>query len=112
MINLEKTLVLFAKTEYQKELKDLTANELHNVVSNAVMAEISDNWATSQKKHREQRCAYYFSDEFLVGRAIYNNLFCLKKTDEIAEILKKYGRTLSLTLIRNGSNPRRTLHAA
>ena len=52
MINLEKTLVLFAKTEYQKELKDLTANELHNVVSNAVMAEISDKWSASQKKHR------------------------------------------------------------
>ena len=96
MINLEKTLVLFAKTEYQKELKDLTANELHNVVSNAVMAEISDNWSASQKKHSEQRCAYYFSAEFLVGRAIYNNLFCLKLSDEIADILKKYGTDINL----------------
>ena len=96
MINLEKTLVLFAKTEYQKELKDLTANELHNVVSNAVMAEISDKWSASQKKHREQRCAYYFSAEFLVGRAIYNNLFCLKLSDEIADILKKYGTDINL----------------
>ena len=96
MVDLEKALIIFAKTEYQKELKDLTANQLHNVVSNAVMAEISDNWANSQKKHKNQRCAYYFSAEFLVGRAIYNNLFCLKLSDEIAQILKKYGININL----------------
>ena len=54
MIDLEETLVLFAKAEYQKELKNLTANELHNVVSHAVMAEISDRWSASQQKHRQK----------------------------------------------------------
>ena len=83
MTNLENSLVLFAKTEYQKEIKDLSANELHNVVSSAVMAEISDRWAESQKKHNENKRAYYLSAEFLVGRAIYNNLFCLNLGDEV-----------------------------
>lgn len=96
MIGLEEALVLFAKTEYQKELKNLTANELHNVVSHAVMAEISDRWSASQQKHRQQRCAYYFSAEFLVGRAVYNNLFCLNLSNEIAYILKKYGTSINL----------------
>lgn len=96
MINLEKSLILFAKQKYQKELKDLSANELHNVVSQAVMAEISDRWATSEVKHNENKRAYYLSAEFLVGRAIYNNLFCLKKSDEVAEILKKYGSNINL----------------
>ena len=96
MIDLEETLVLFAKAEYQKELKNLTANELHNVVSHAVMAEISDRWSASQQKHRQQRCAYYFSAEFLVGRAVYNNLFCLNLSNEIADILKKYGTSINL----------------
>ena len=88
MIDLEKTLVLQSKLKYQKELKDLSANELHNVVSQAVMAEISDKWSASIKKHNEKRRAYYLSAEFLVGRAIYNNLFCLKLTEKTAEILK------------------------
>ena len=96
MIDLEKTLVLQSKLKYQKELKDLSANELHNVVSQAVMAEISDKWSASIKKHNEKRRAYYLSAEFLVGRAIYNNLFCLKLTEKTAEILKKYGSDLNL----------------
>ena len=95
MTNLENSLVLFAKTEYQREIKDLSANELHNVVSSAVMAEISDRWAESQKKHNENKRAYYLSAEFLVGRAIYNNLFCLNLGDEVAEILKKYGNDIN-----------------
>lgn len=96
MIDLEKTLVLQSKLKYQKELKDLSANELHNVVSQAVMAEISDKWSASIKKHNEKKRAYYLSAEFLVGRAIYNNLFCLKLTEKTAEILKKYGSDLNL----------------
>ena len=95
MINLENNLVLFAKTMYQKEINKLNANELHNVVSNAIMAGISDDWATSQKKHNQQKRAYYLSAEFLVGRAIYNNLFCRKITKEVAEILNKYGNDLN-----------------
>lgn len=92
----EESLLLLCKQKYQKELKNLSANELHDVVSSAVMAEISDNWATSETKHNENKRAYYLSAEFLVGRAIYNNLFCLKLTEETAKILKKYGADINL----------------
>ena len=94
-MNLENNLVLFAKTMYQKEVKQLTASELHNVVSSAIMAEISDNWATSNTKHNQQKRAYYFSAEFLVGRAIYNNLFCLKRTKDVEQILEKLGSNIN-----------------
>ena len=40
MTELERDILLFAKTEYQKEIKDLSAQELHNVVSNAVITPI------------------------------------------------------------------------
>lgn len=96
MIDFENSILLFAKTEYQKELKDLTPTELHNAVSHAVMAELSDNWSASEIKHNNNRRAYYLSAEFLVGRAIYNNLFCLNLTDKTAEILKKYGSDINL----------------
>ena len=49
MTELERDILLFAKTEYQKEIKDLSAQELHNVVSNAVMAHISSDWAKSEQ---------------------------------------------------------------
>ena len=77
MIDLEETLVLFAKTEYQKELKNLNANELHNVVSRAVMAEISDRWSASRQKHRQHRCAYYFSAEFLRSATVLSKSYYL-----------------------------------
>ena len=96
MTELERDILLFAKTEYQKEIKDLSAQELHNVVSNAVMAHISSDWAKSEQKHNNARRAYYLSAEFLVGRAIYNNLFCLKLTDETNKILEKYGSNINL----------------
>ncbi|MGN0173057.1 MAG: glycogen/starch/alpha-glucan phosphorylase, partial [Acutalibacteraceae bacterium] len=96
MTELERNIILFAKTEYQKEIKDLSANELHNVVSSAVMAHISEKWANSEVKHNQDKRAYYLSAEFLVGRAIYNNLFCLKLSDETSKILEKYGSSLNL----------------
>lgn len=42
-------------------------------------------------KHESGRCAYYLSAEFLVGRAIYNNLFCTGLLDDVKNALKKSG---------------------
>lgn len=96
MQGLEQNLILFAKTEYQKELSQLTANELHCVVSKSVMASISKAWSDSVKKHNDVRRAYYFSAEFLVGRAIYNNLFCLKMLSQTGDILAKLGVDINM----------------
>ncbi len=95
MLNFENNLQTFAKTKYQKEISSLGANELHDVVSLAVMAQISENFAASQQKHNEKKRAYYFSAEFLVGRAIYNNLFCLKSTQKVKELLKNLGANIN-----------------
>ncbi len=95
MQNLEQTLITLCKATYQKPLEDLSVTELHHVVSRAVMEHIADNFYNSQKKHNSTRRAYYLSAEFLVGRAIYNNIFCTSLGDELTEILKKYGRTIA-----------------
>ena len=51
--------------------------QLHEALSSAIMKQIVPVWKDSRKAHLATRRACYFSAEFLVGRAIYNNLLCL-----------------------------------
>ena len=88
MSNLKNSTSLFAKANYSKEIKDLTNIELHDCVSKAVMAHIGDNIKKSQLSHNEKRRAYYFSAEFLVGRAIYNNLLCTGLLSDAEKLLE------------------------
>lgn len=76
-------------------MAELTPPALHNVVSKAIMADIADVWERSQKRHGQRRRAYYLSAEFLVGRAIYNNMLCAGIYDEVGEILKECGTDIS-----------------
>ena len=88
MSNFKNSIALFAKANYSKEIKDLTNIELHDCVSKAVMAHIGDNIKKSQLSHNEKRRAYYFSAEFLVGRAIYNNLLCTGLLSDAEKLLQ------------------------
>ena len=54
-----------------------------------------ENWEKSRKAHKNSRRACYFSMEFLVGRAVYNNLLWLGIYDETANALKEMGRNIS-----------------
>ena len=87
---------LIARCEYCRELSELTAEELHEAVSRAVMGAISSRWSASEKAHMNARRAYYLSAEFLVGRAVYNNLMCLGLTDELEQQLGKEGLSLGM----------------
>lgn len=86
-----ETFVEIAKGEYCKNIEDLSPQELHMVLGKAVMAEISDRWNNSRKNHSNNRRAYYFSAEFLMGRMIYNNLYCLDIIDEVKQMLADKG---------------------
>lgn len=81
--------------EYDVAAKDATAHQIHDAVSKAVMNIINDDWKVSRKAHRETRRACYLSMEFLVGRAIYNNLMCLGIEKEVDEALSSCGVKLS-----------------
>lgn len=56
---------------------------------------IDSDWENSRKVHLDSRRACYLSMEFLMGRAVYNNLLCLGITDEVDELLKTHGRSLN-----------------
>ena len=59
------------------------------------MEELSPVWDKSRTAHDKARKASYLSMEFLVGRAIYNNLLCLGILDSTAEELKALGVDIS-----------------
>ena len=47
--------ISLAKNKYLKSLNELTANELHDVISTAVMSEIADDWMNSRNKRIKER---------------------------------------------------------
>ena len=91
MSNIMEKLELTAQSMYCKKIEELTPSELHLSLGKAVMGEIADNWAASKAKHNSERRAYYFSAEFLMGRMMYNNLYCLGILDDVKKMLKKKG---------------------
>lgn len=83
------------ESDYQKDVKSATAEELHQAIAACVMGELSETWRKSEAKQQTGKRAFYFSAEFLVGRAVYNNLLALKMTDEVNEYLRAAGTDLS-----------------
>jgi glycogen phosphorylase len=81
----------YLKVEYQKDIKNCTIYEMHMALSKTLMNSVAEAWAQSEKKHSSKKQAFYFSAEFLVGRAIFNNLLALGLTEEMSEALKENG---------------------
>ena len=95
MDHLLQNMELFASVHFHKPLCDLRPDQLHTAVSDAVMAQIAPDWEKSRNAHQNTRRAYYFSAEFLVGRAVYNNLMCLHLTEKIESLLQDKGTDLA-----------------
>ncbi|WP_295216343.1 glycogen/starch/alpha-glucan phosphorylase [Ruminococcus sp.] len=75
--------------------KTATPQQLHQALGETVMAAIAEDWAKSTKAHEETRRACYFSMEFLVGRAVYNNLLVLDVMKEAEEAFAELGVSLA-----------------
>ena len=84
------------KYTYDVSLQEATAQELHEALGEAVMMAISDNWKTSKSARLQQRKAYYFSAEYLIGRLVYSNLYNLGILDEMKQLFAAEGVDLSI----------------
>lgn len=78
------------------DAKNASAYQIHNAVAGAVMKAIDENWKKSTAAHLNVKKACYFSMEFLMGRAVYNNLLCLGIYDEVEDALRELGTSLSV----------------
>ena len=83
-------------TEYHKDLAHASAQELHNAVSGAAMDTLAPLWIKKEKARASRRQAAYLSMEFLVGRLVYNNLYCMGLLDEVGILLKEKGVDISI----------------
>ncbi|MGN0649714.1 MAG: glycogen/starch/alpha-glucan phosphorylase [Oscillospiraceae bacterium] len=81
---------------YSAEPANCTPQQLHNAVASVIMREAAPLWDKSRERHNGARKASYLSMEFLVGRAIYNNLLCLGLTAEASEALSQLGVDISV----------------
>ncbi len=78
-----------------KDLKQASPQQIHNALGDTVMEIFSDRWNKSREEHLSKRRAAYLSMEFLVGRAVYNNLLVLGIYDEVNEIFSELGINLA-----------------
>ena len=78
---------------YRKTLEEATQEQIFQAVSYTVKDVIIDNWLKSQKAYEIQdpKIVYYMSMEFLMGRALGNNLINLGAYGEVKEALEELG---------------------
>ncbi|MBR6403324.1 MAG: glycogen/starch/alpha-glucan phosphorylase [Eubacterium sp.] len=89
----KKEIATNVKTLYRKTLEEATPQELYQAVSYSVKDDIIDRWIATHKVYREKNVkkVYYLSMEFLMGRALGNNLLNLGYYEDIKEALKEMG---------------------
>lgn len=76
---------------YHTTLEKADAIELHEAIAEAAMIDIASQWTDDYNAHMEKRHALYFSAEYLVGRLIYNNLYCMGVLDDVKAELSRRG---------------------
>ena len=78
---------------YRKKLEEATQEQIFQAVSYTVKDVIIDNWLETQNAYKEQdpKIVYYMSMEFLMGRALGNNLINLTAYKEVKEALDELG---------------------
>lgn len=78
-----------------KDIKSATPQQLHNALGDTVMELYREQWDNARQEHLSKRRAAYLSMEFLVGRAVYNNLLCLGIYDEVQQAFTELGLDLA-----------------
>ena len=87
------TRVLFRRT-----LEEATPQQIYQAVAYSIKDDIIDNWIETHKAYaaQDKKTVYYMSMEFLMGRALGNNMINLTCYDEVREALEEMGLDLNL----------------
>ena len=86
------------KTLYRKTLEEATDQQIFQAVSYAVKDMIVDNWIKTQENYekKDPKIVYYMSMEFLMGRALGNNMINLMVYKEFSEALEELGLDINV----------------
>ena len=88
---LRKQIERNLKVSFGKELGEAKDLEIYRALGEAVMENIADNWYDTGKLYEKQKQAFYLSAEFLMGRALGNNLINLGMLKEVQELFDELG---------------------
>ena len=94
----KRSVVYNVKTLYRKDLEEATAQQVFQAVALAIKDQIMDNWIDTQRAYEKQdpKMVYYMSMEFLMGRALGNNIINLQASDVVKEALEELGLDLNV----------------
>ena len=86
------------KTLFRKTIEEATPQQLYQAVSYVVKEAIIDDWIATQETYEKEdpKVVYYMSMEFLMGRALGNNLINMTAYKEVKEALDELGIDLNL----------------
>lgn len=79
------------KRQYGKDITQANKHDLFDAVSASALEFIMDNWMKTRREYEKQpvRKMFYLSAEFLMGRAMSNNLINTQIMDSVKEVLKE-----------------------
>ncbi len=86
----KENLTARLKRQYGKDITQANQHDLFDAVSASAAELIMDNWMKTRREYEKKptRQVYYLSAEFLMGRALSNNLINTKIKDSVVEVLK------------------------
>ena len=89
----KRSVLYNVKTLYRKTLEEATDQQIFQAVSYAIKDAVVDRWLTTQKEFDKQdpKMVYYLSMEFLMGRALGNNIINLQAYKEVKKALDELG---------------------
>ena len=78
------------KRQYGKDISHANIHDLYDAVASSTREFILENWMATRAEYEKKpvRQVYYLSAEFLMGRALSNNLINLQIKDAVKEVLK------------------------
>ena len=94
----KRSVLYNIKTLYRKTLEEASQQQIFQAVAYAIKDAVVDNWLTSQKEFEKQdpKMVYYMSMEFLMGRALGNNIINLQAYQPVKEVMEELGLDLNV----------------
>ncbi|MCI8736108.1 MAG: glycogen/starch/alpha-glucan phosphorylase [Lachnospiraceae bacterium] len=94
----KRSVLYNVKTLYRKTLEEATPQQIFQAVSYAIKDAVVDHWMETQKQYEKQdpKMVYYMSMEFLMGRALGNNIINLQAYYTVEEALNELGVDLNV----------------
>lgn len=94
----KRSVVYNVKTLYRKSMEEATPQQVFQAVSYSIKDAVIDHWMTSREEYEKQdpKMVYYLSMEFLMGRALGNNIINLQAYKPVKEALDELGVDLNV----------------